>query len=497
MIKKLQRKFVMITMISLLAVLLLVVGGINGLNIYQITGKSDILLEMLAENGGSFPKQWDKGSHPPGMTEETVPKDAEETVPKDAEETMPKDAEETMPKDAEETVPKDPEGQTGEGRKQEEAFAEPQDKGIRGRGGLFGYRMSEETPFETRYFSVTIPAAKAGSENAADVSQMQIDLTHVAAVTEEEAASFAGEVLKKGREKGYCGQYKYQKTVKEDGQTLLVFVDCGNDLQSIRNFAVISLIVAFFCLVLVLFLVSVLSGRAIRPVIESMEKQRQFITDAGHEIKTPIAIILANAEVIEMCEGESEWTRSIRNQVERLGELVRNLLTLSRLDEMQDRLQTADFSCSETVRESVDAFAPMAQAKGLKMGKNIPEGLHMNGCEANIRRLVTILMDNAVKYSPEEGSVRVSLEKKERYLELSVCNDCQEIPEGDLNRLFDRFYRADSSRSRETGGYGIGLSVAQAIVKAHKGKITARAEDRGICFTAKLPVNEKKNMTLK
>ena len=153
MIKKLQRKFVMITMISLLAVLLLVVGGINGLNIFQVTGKSDILLEMLAENGGRFPKQWDKGNHPPGMTEETVPKDAEETVPKDAEETMPKDAEETMPKDAEETVPKDPEGQTGEGRKQEEAFAEPQDKGIRGRGGLFGYRMSEETPFETRYFS--------------------------------------------------------------------------------------------------------------------------------------------------------------------------------------------------------------------------------------------------------------------------------------------------------------------------------------------------------
>ncbi len=98
---------------------------------------------------------------------------------------MPKDAEETMPKDAEETVPKDPEGQTGEGRKQEDAFAEPQDKGIRGRGGLFGgYWMPEETPFETRYFSVIIPAAKAGSENAADVSQMQIDLTDVAAVTE-------------------------------------------------------------------------------------------------------------------------------------------------------------------------------------------------------------------------------------------------------------------------------------------------------------------------
>lgn len=150
---------------------------------------------------------------------------------------------------------------------------------------------------------MTIPKELTDSGETVSVSQMQVDLTHVAAVTEEEVAAFANEVLEKGGEKGYCGQYKYQKTVKEDGQTLLVFVDCGNDLQSIRNFAGISLLVAFLCLVLVLFFVSVFSRRAIRPVIESMEKQRQFITDAGHEIKTPIAIISANAEVIEMCEG--------------------------------------------------------------------------------------------------------------------------------------------------------------------------------------------------
>lgn len=114
--------------------------------------------------------------------------------------------------------------------------------------------MSEETPFETRYFSVTIPKELTDSGETVPVSQMQVDLTHVAAVTEEEVAAFANEVLEKSGEKGYCGQYKYQKTVKEDGQTLLVFVDCGNDLQSIRNFAGISLLVAFLCLVLVLFL---------------------------------------------------------------------------------------------------------------------------------------------------------------------------------------------------------------------------------------------------
>ncbi len=464
MIKKLQRKFVVITMVSLLAVLLLVVGGINGLNIYQITGKSDILLEMLIENEGSFPKQGDKGNRPPGLAENTIPKNA----------------------DSQGTEGKDPdEPPTGQ-----------ESNGIRGRGGLFGYRMSEETPFETRYFSAVIPKALAESGEA-EASQMQIDLSHVAAVTEEEAAAFANEVLEKGREKGYCGQYKYQMTVKEDGQTLLVFVDCGNDLQSIRNFALISMIVALLCLVLVLFFVSVLSRRAIRPVIESMEKQRQFITDAGHEIKTPIAIISADTEVIEMCQGESEWTRSIQNQTERLGELVKNLLTLSRLEEMQEHLQTSDFSCSETVKESVEAFAPMAQAKNIQVQKQIPAGIHMNGCESNVRQLVTILMDNAVKYAPEGGGVQVSLERKERNLELSVCNDCEEIPDGDLNKLFDRFYRADSSRSRDTGGYGIGLSVAQAIVKAHRGKITARAIDKKICFTARMPVNDKKNITKK
>lgn len=472
MIKRLQRKFVMITMISLLAVLLLVVGGINGLNIYQINGKSDILLEMLIENEGSFPKQWDKGIHPPEPGGEAMQEDSADR--------------------SDEAIPEVSKGKQTVQKSQEEPPADQENDKVRGRGGLFGYRMSEETPFETRYFSVTLQEETTDFGETVPVSQMWMDLTHVAAVTEEDAAAFTNEILKKGKEKGYCGQYKYQKTGTENGQTLLVFVDCGNDLQSIRNFAVISLIVAFFCLVLVLFLVSVLSRRAIRPVIESMEKQRQFITDAGHEIKTPIAIISANAEVIEMCEGESEWTRSIRNQVERLGELVKNLLTLSRLDEMQEQLQTADFSCSETVKESVDAFAPMAQAKGLLIEKNIPAGLQMNGCESNIRQLVTILVDNAVKYAPDGGSIRITLEKKERYLELSVYNACEEIPDGDLNRLFDRFYRADSSRSRETGGYGIGLSAAYAIVKAHRGKITARAKDKEICFTAKLPVNWKK-----
>lgn len=422
-------------MLSLFAVLLLVVGGINGVNIYQVNRKSDFLLEMLTENDGMFPKQ-----------------DNKRMTPKETE------------------VPENPERLPDDFR----------------RGGLLGYRMSEETPFETRYFTVTLSSA---SEDAAEA---ETDMSHIAAVSSDEAKEFTEKVLEKGKKKGYTGQYKYQISTREDNRILCVFMDCGNDLQSVRNFALLSFLVGLSCLLMVLVLVILLSRRAIRPVIESMEKQKQFITDAGHEIKTPIAIISANAEVIEMCQGESEWTKSIRNQVQRLDELVKNLLALSRLDENRGEMEMAWFPCGEIAEKTVDSFAPVAQTRGLQVEKEIDTSLRMYGNEEQMKRLLTLLMDNAVKYASEKGKIEVSFGKNEKGLELTLYNDCQNLPTGDLNRLFDRFYRADSSRSRRLGGYGIGLSVAQAIVKAHKGKITARAKGEGICFTAKFPVGEKK-----
>lgn len=443
MIKKLQRKFVLIVMLSLLAVLLLVVGGINGMNIYQINQKSDTLLTMLTENGGNFPRR--EGKRMPSDTGE--PAENQLAPPEEVQ---------------------NADGQPGEFHK----------------GGLLGYRISEETPFETRYFTVTL------SEDGDSTEDAETDMSHIAAVSSDEAKEFMTKVLDGGKKRGYCGQYKYQMNQKEDKSILCVFVDCGNDLQSIRNFALLSLLVGAACILMVLVLVAVLSGRAIRPVIESMEKQKQFITDAGHEIKTPIAIISANAEVIEMCGGENEWTRSIRNQVRRLDELVKNLLALSRLDEMQDKMETTKFLCGKIVKGTVDSFTAVAQSRSLLIEEEIDQSLYLWGNEEQFKRLVTLLMDNAVKYADEGGRIKVSLGKKEKGMELCVYNDCDNMPEGDLNRLFDRFYRADSSRSRQSGGYGIGLSAALAIVKAHKGKITARAKDEGICFTARFPGNE-------
>ena len=272
-----------------------------------------------------------------------------------------------------------------------------------------------------------------------------------------------------------------------DEKLLIVFVDCSRDTQNVESVAAISCLVAVGCYLLVLILVILCSRKAIRPVIESMEKQKQFITDAGHELKTPIAIISANTEVIEMCSGESEWTESIHHQTERLTSLVTQLLTLAKMDEGGGQLELKEWNASETIIDAVQSFEAPAVTKQITLQTDIAKELRMEGDAARIHQLVSLLVDNAVKYTPEGGTIRVRWWKNGKKAELAVENTCDNLPEGDLNRLFDRFYRADASRARESGGYGIGLSVAAAIVQAHKGKITAERTKDGICFRAVFP----------
>ena len=436
MIKTLQRKFILLTMLALISALLVVVGGINGINIYQVNKKSEILLSMLAENGGNFPQQTKKDPHPQ-MEEKDGKAAPKEESPKEA----------------------------------------PQK-------GILDYPISEETPFETRYFTVTV------ADDSSDSLEMSVNVSHIAAVSEEEAKEFTEELIEKEKISGYYGRYRYRKAETEDSKSIYIYVDCLNDLRSIQNFAVNSLLVGGIFLVLVLILVSVFSKRAIRPVVESMEKQKQFITDAGHEIKTPIAIILANTEVIEMCEGESEWTKSIKNQVSRLTELVGSLLMLSKMDETRQQIEMREVKFGKLIKEISNSFHTMLVQKNQKLELMVDEELSVYGNEKEIRQLGTILMDNAVKYTPDGGEIRISLKRKEKMAVLDFYNECESLPQGDLNRLFDRFYRADSSRSRESGGYGIGLSVAKAVVKNHKGKISVKAQEKGILFTVKIPVKE-------
>ena len=240
----------------------------------------------------------------------------------------------------------------------------------------------------------------------------------------------------------------------------------------------ISIGIALVGYALFFFVILFFSGRIIRPVQESYEKQKRFITDAGHEIKTPLTIIQADADVLEMDVGENEWLADIQKQAKRLSGLTNDLVYLSRMEEAQDTMQMIEFPFSDVVSEAAASFQSLAQTQGKTFLCEVPPMLSFTGNEKAIHQLVSLLLDNALKYSPDNGTVSLTVEKQNKALQLSVFNTTADfIAKEQLSLLFERFYRTDPSRNSQTGGYGIGLSVAKAIVSAHNGKIQAKTED--------------------
>ena len=233
-----------------------------------------------------------------------------------------------------------------------------------------------------------------------------------------------------------------------------------------------------------LILVLIFSRPALNPVIESYEKQKRFITDAGHELKTPLTVISAAAEVIEIESGESQWTQSIRGQVIRLSELVNKLVMLSRMSE-ENGLVYSRFSLSETLTECISGFQAVGYAKDKEIQSDIQSGVEIQADEKAIAQLFSILTDNALKYSPEGSLVFISLKKTSSKTEIYFINPATDIPQGNNDILFERFYRHDKSRNSATGGHGIGLASAKAIVDAHKGKISIENPD-GNTFMVKI-----------
>ena len=342
-------------------------------------------------------------------------------------------------------------------------------------------RIMTETPFDARYFRVEM--SETGTITA-------IQMDNIASITETDARSMAEAVVQAGQTFGYYERYRYQKAMKTDGTVYYVFLDCNREFATFYSFLRASLIVSTLGAISYLILVLLFSRIVFRPVAESYEKQKRFITDASHEIKTPLAIIDANTEVIEMEAGESEWTKSIRNQIKRLSSLTEKLVFLSRMDEENTKLEMRNFDLSALLNETLDSYEAVAISKGKTLERVIAPEVHLYGDETNILQMVTLLMDNAMKYSNDKGSILVKLErlsKGKQKLKLTFQNTVDEISVGNHNILFERFYRADESRSTKTGGYGIGLSVVKAIVSAHKGKISADSKDgKTIVFTITL-----------
>ena len=424
MIGRLRKKFIAAAIVAVFLVLLVLIGSINVLSYRSLVTDADGTLQILAENKGSFPRQMFREQDRP--SEMQAPPNGENSGP----------------------------------------FNER-------RGG------SGELAYQSRFFTAWF---------SADGSLSHVNLDNLASLTEEEASALAESVYAAGREKGFAEEYRYRRAAC-DGETLLVFLNCQRELATFREFLYASIGISLGGTLAVFLLLLLFSGRIVRPIAESYEKQKRFITDAGHELKTPITIIRADADVLASdLDGENEWIADIRKQTGRLAELTADLIFLSKMEEENPALQMQELSLSELVDETAQSFQSLALAKGKRFSASVAPDLQVKGDEKALGKLVSILLDNAMKYSTEDGTVELTLERIGRNARLSVKNSTPPMEKGSADRLFERFTREDRSRNSESGGFGLGLAIAKAVTEAHKGTIHAESEDGvSLTVTAELP----------
>ena len=344
-------------------------------------------------------------------------------------------------------------------------------------------RITIDTIYQYRYFSVVYKE---------DKTLYSSNLDHLSNLSKEQALSYANKVIKDSRSSGVfkVGSQFYSYQITQDSKTkryLLVVLDSTNYLESRNDFFWLSIQLCFYSFIFFVLVVSGFSNFAIRPYIKNYENQKRFITNAGHELKTPLAIISANTELQELMTGENEWTESTKDQIKRLSNLINQMVVLARLEEQPD-VTLVDVNFSEVVKKVAGNFKSVIEKAGKKYEIKLQEDIHVKATEDELYELVSILIDNACKYCDEDGQIFVTLTKAKRgkRARLTVANSYADGKNVDYSRFFDRFYREDESHNQKQPGYGIGLSMAESLVRIFKGRIWVSYKKGLIGFTVLL-----------
>ena len=465
MIKKLKTRFIVLAMVSLTVLLSVIVAGMNIINYEKVVSDADARIEVLEENsgmlfgsGGGNMRQPFGGGFGSGSEVDYGP---------------------------------------GDGYAMNEG-----DSTFFGRRGPGGPSMTRDEAEESRFFIVTL-------DGDGQVSRTDID--RIFSVDASEAEEMAETALASGKDAGFVDEFRYSVSSEGDA-TRITFLDCGRVLESFRNFLKASVLMSLAGLLIVFAVICYFARRIVRPVAESYEKQKRFITDAGHEIKTPLAIIKANIDLMDMELDEKRINRAelkenlsdVNDQVDRLTGLTNDLVYLSRMEEADNSLVMTEVPLSDIVAETAASFEPLAEEKGKAIGTDIEPMISVQGSTKELEKLLSIIIENAIKYSiaprvvdcgenedgmPAPPMINVALRKEGKDAVIEVRNETEgELTNEQLAHVFERFYRMDSSRNSQTGGHGIGLSMASAIVSAHGGKISARTSS-GCDFivTASIP----------
>ena len=340
--------------------------------------------------------------------------------------------------------------------------------------GPFMPPMSMDTIKSARFFMVR-------TDSSGNVLDVNID--QISSVTADLATQYAEQIKDTT---GKIDGYKYE-VMQLGTDRLIFFMDTTSQISTFVMVLSVSSAIAFACWLLILLFVIFLSGRVVRPVLAGMEKQKQFITNAGHELKTPLAIIQSNNDASTLIHGETKYSKNIRLQTQRLNVLMTNLLTLAKLDE-EPKLPMETVNISELICGMLPAYEDVIAQKRITVSANIQPDILMQVHRDTLSQMVSIILDNAVKYTPDDGTIWFSVLDRSGHIEITEENSCEIPCNSDPERLFERFYRGDNARtqSNPSSGYGIGLSAARAIAETFGGKLTANyTEDGKICFTAR------------
>lgn len=310
---------------------------------------------------------------------------------------------------------------------------------------------------------------------------IEANVEYVPSLNLTDTENILEDVLSKDKTVGYYEDYRY-KIIDKNDYKLIVFLDCQEEIETLHVSIAKSITIITFGLILVFIIISALTKKILKPIINNIENQKQFITNAGHELKTPLAVIMADVDVLEMTIGEdNEWINSIKSQSNRLNVLIKSLLSLSNIEEGKQEFHTTQFSITKIIKESIQDFKALLQNKKVIFDDN--KDVIINADLNMMKQLVTIFLDNSIKYTPDNGTIEIKAEKQGKNVKLEFSNTCENVRSINTKKLFDRFYRGDKSRNKTKEGYGIGLAIAKSIVDIHRGKINAFiTKDDKLCF---------------